>query len=430
MPATPPSTLTPAESAVLAAIDEAALLQMARELIAIPSLPSAEGPAQAYVAETLRRLGGRVDVWPLDLPTLSAHPSFSAEVPHDGAVGVLAGIGDANPGAGTLLLNGHVDVVPTGPPEAWSVTEPFTPRVVDGNLYGRGACDMKGGLAAGLHAIAAIRAAGIGLRGEVRVTSVVGEEDGGCGTLAALLHGATADACIVLEPTELSVVPAVAGALSFRIRLTGLAAHGAMRGEGVSAIERLPLVHQALIALERTRNAREADPLFGWLRLAFAICAGRVEGGSWPSTESDWLELEGRYGIAPDEDLDSARAEFERAVAEASAGDEWLAAHPPTVEWWGGQFLPGRTDADHPIVARVASALAAASARDVVVRGMPYGCDMGLTTRLGRIPTVVFGPGDVRSAHQADEHVPVADLVDCARTIALTIMRTCGAYTT
>jgi acetylornithine deacetylase len=420
------TTLTAAEQVVLDAIDEGALVQLVSDLIAIPSLPSAENPAQRHVAEVLRAMGADVDVWTLDLPSLERHPHFSAEVPHDDSLGVIGRFGLGQAGAGTLLLNGHVDVVPTGPLDDWVVTAPFTPLIADGKLYGRGSCDTKGGLAAALHAMAAIQSAGVQLRGEVRLVSVVGEEDGGCGTLAALVRGATADGCIVLEPTELSVVPANAGALSFRIRIRGLAAHGAMREEGVSAIEKLPIVQRALIALERERNHREADPLFGWLQLPFAICAGRVEGGSWPSTEADWLKLEGRYGVGPDEDLDAARAELERAVANAALTDPWLAEHPPTVEWWGGQFLPGRTAVSDPLVGTVTAAFEAAAGRNAVVRGMPYGCDMGLTTRVGHIPTVVFGPGDVRNAHTADEYVPVADLLECARTIALSILRTCG----
>jgi acetylornithine deacetylase len=162
------------------------------------------------------------------------------------------------------------------------------------------------------------------------------------------------------------------------------------------------------------------------MKLPFAICAGRVRGGDWPSSEADWLELEGRYGVAPDEDLDVARRELEDAVADAALRDEWLTEHPPTVEWWGGQFLPGRTDRDDPIVGTVGDALEDASGRALVVRGMPYGCDLGLMDRVGHIPTVVFGPGDVRAAHRPDEHVPVGELVDCARAIALSIVRFCS----
>ena len=415
-------TVTADERAVLDAVDSDALVELASDLIAIETVNGNEADGQRQVADVLRQIGGDVETWPIDMARLSDHEAFSAEVEHRDALGVVATFGS---GGSTILLDGHIDVVPTGNPGDW-ITPPFTPSRRDGNLYGRGACDMKGGLAAAIHAVDAVGRSGIRLGGRVAVTSVIGEEDGGCGTLAALLYGITADACIIPEPTELAVVPASAGALSFRIRIRGLSAHGAIREEGVSAIERLPIVHGALLQLERERNVREADPLFSWLKVPFAICAGRVRGGDWPSSEADWLELEGRYGVAPGEDLATARRQLEDAVAVAALDDEWLTEHPPTVEWWGGQFLPGRTDLDHPIVTTVGRALEDASGHPPVVRGMPYGCDLGLMDRVGNIPTVVFGPGDVRDAHRPNEHVPVDDLVDCARAIALSIVRFCS----
>ncbi|MEN3273363.1 MAG: acetylornithine deacetylase [Actinomycetota bacterium] len=412
-------TLSADERIVLAAIDTDALVRLASDLIAIETVNGDEVAGQRYVEGVLAGIGADVETWSIDMDALQTHEAFSAEVEHPDALGVVGTVGD---GPRTIMLNGHIDVVPVGDPGDWT-TPPFTPSLRDGSLYGRGACDMKGGLAAAIHAVDAIVRSGVKLDGRIAVSSVIGEEDGGSGTLASLVHGITADACIIPEPTELAVVPANGGALSFRIRIRGLSAHGATREEGVSAIERLPIVHRALLDLERERNSREIDPLFSWLKLPFAICAGRVRGGDWPSSEADWLELEGRYGVAPGEDLDVARRELEDAVAASALQDEWLTAHPPTVEWWGGQFLPGRTDVGHPIVSTVGGALEAASGRAASVRGMPYGCDLGLFDRVGNIPTVVFGPGDVRHAHRPDEHVPIDDLVDCARSIALSILR-------
>jgi len=413
------------EQAIVDAVDGDAIVRLASELIAIPTINGEEAAGQHHVAGVLSGMGADVDTWSIDMDALATHTAFSAEVPHDGALGVVGSFFGAGQGR-SLLLNGHIDVVPTGDPADWT-TGPFEPRVRAGALYGRGACDMKGGLAAAIAAVDAVQRSGVEIGGRVLVASVIGEEDGGCGTLATLLRGVSADACIIPEPTELAVVPANAGALSFRIRIRGLSAHGATREEGVSAIERLPIVHRALLDLERDRNTRDIDPLFSWMKLPYAICAGRVRGGDWPSSEADWLELEGRYGVAPGEDLDAARRELEDAIAAAALQDEWLTEHPPTVEWWGGQFLPGRTDTSHPIVTTVSGALEDASSRALSMKGMPYGCDLGLMDRVGGIPTVVFGPGDVRHAHRPDEHVPIDDLVDCARTIALSIVRFCSS---
>lgn len=414
---------TQAQQRVLARIDAERVVELTRELIAVPSLSGAETAGQELVADRLCAAGLDVDTWDIAVPELARNPWYSAEVDRDVARGVLGSIGAGD--GPSLLLNGHIDVVPTGDPGDWA-SPPFAPAVRDGRVYGRGACDMKGGLAAAIHALEAIRAAGVDLAGDVALASVVGEEDGGCGTLALLEHGVRADGCIIMEPTQLSVVPAVAGALSWRLQVRGRSAHGCLREEGVSALEAFAPLHRAVLDLERRRNARAAEELFAWLDRPFAICGGRIAGGDWPSSEMDWLVWEGRYGVAPGEDLAAARAEFEGAVADAAADHPWLRRHPPTVQWWGGQFYPGRTPTDARVVTAVHAAATRVTGREPLVRGMPYGCDLGLTTNVAGIPTVVFGPGDVRHAHAPDESVPVEDLVVVARTIALTALRFCG----
>lgn len=418
--ATTASTL---EQSVLDSIDLDRLVSLTSLMVAVPSVSAQESPGQRLVAELLADAGADVEVLDHDLATLTEHPAYSAEFERRELLGVVGRLGGGD--GPSLLVDGHIDVVPPGADGDWT-SPPFTPTVRDGALYGRGACDMKGGLAAAIHALEAIRAAGGELAGSVTVASVAAEEDGGAGTLGLLEHGIRADGCIIAEPTGLAVVPAVAGASSWRITIRGLSAHGALREEGVSAIEKFPLVLAAVQALERRRNAALTEELFAWLDTPFAICGGRVAGGDWPSSEADWLTWEGRYGVAPGEDLASAREEFEQAVAVAAAADPWLVEHPPTVEWWGGQFLPARTDLDAGVVAATTSAFATVTRRAPVVRGMPYGCDMGLTVGVGDIPTVVFGPGDIRAAHRPDEHVRLDHLLTASRTLAIAMLRATG----
>jgi acetylornithine deacetylase len=417
--------MTPAAvaRAALAAVDPDAIVATVRELVTIPSLSGAETPAQEHVAGFLRAAGLGVEVWDIDLPALSAHPHYSAEFERSSALGVLGTLGDGQ--GPTLLLNGHVDVVPPGAAADWS-HPPWAATVVDGRIVGRGAADMKGGLACALHAAKAIADAGIRLHGRLLVAPVIGEEDGGSGTLALLEHGVTADAAIVLEPTRLAVAPAQAGALSFRLTVRGLSAHGALREEGVSAFERYLPLHAALLDLEGRRNRDVSNPAFAHLERPFAICVGRVEAGDWPSSEADWLRAEGRYGVSPAEDLDSARAELEQAVAEAAAGDPWLRGHPPTVEWVGGQFHPAVIPNEHPLVGLVCDAHADVTGAPPPVEGVPYGSDMGKLVPVGGIPTVVYGPGDVRVAHRPDEFVAITDLVTCTRALVLAALRFAG----
>jgi acetylornithine deacetylase len=286
---------------------------------------------------------------------------------------------------------------------------------------------MKGGLVAALVAAAALARSGVRLDGDLLLASVVGEEDGGLGTFGLLRRGLSADGCVITEPTGLDVVPANGGALTFRLTVPGRAAHGSRRTEGVSAVDKLPVVLAALADLERRRNG-DVDPLMARWDLAYPISVGMVRAGDWASTVPDLLVAEGRYGVALDEPVDAARTALEDAVARACAADPWLADHPVAVEWWGGQFASGRTDPAHPIVEATLRCHAAATpgTRPAEVFGGPYGSDLRLLTGLGGIPTVQYGPGRVELAHAPDERVPLAEVAHAARACALLALDWCG----
>jgi acetylornithine deacetylase len=404
------------------------LLDELAALVRIPSVSGtdAENDAQAHVAGRFAEAGLEVDHWPIDLPALTAHPDFPGmEVDRDeawGLVGRLPGVGDGP----TLMLNGHVDVVPVGDPGSWTAP-PYSADVRAGRLHGRGSCDMKAGLIASLWAVQALRSAGVGLRGDVVLASVQGEEDGGLGTFATLQRGWRADACVIPEPTELDVVPANSGALTFRLRIRGQATHAARRAEGVSAIDKFWPVSQALADLERRRHA-SVDPVVARWPLAHPLSIGRVRAGDWASSVPDLLVAEGRLGVAIGEATDHARADLEGAVAEACERDPWLRDHPVEVAWWGGQFASGRIPPESDLVDRVRAAhRAAAGGRPPDVYGAPYGSDLRLLTGLAGIPTLQYGPGDARLAHGPDEAVPVADVATAARTLAVLALDVCGA---
>lgn len=411
------------EAEVLNAIDRDVLLRDLSALIAFPSLGGHETPAQEWMASQLNAMGLDVDVWSIDFASLSQHPAFSMEVPRDSGLGVVGTLGDGD--GPTLVLNGHVDVVPIGDRHQWTV-EPFAATLRDGAVFGRGACDMKGGLAAALAALRALVASRVRLRGRVALHSVIGEEDGGAGTLATLLRGHGGDGALSMEPTQLMLAPAHAGALTFRIRVSGLSAHGCVREEGVSALELFHPVHDALLALEAARNQRLRQTLFDRYRLPYALSIGRVTCGDWPSSVPDVLICEGRYGIAPGEDAAAAQREFEAALASAAAAHAYLRDHRPAVEWWGGQFLPAETPRDATIVGATSAAIAAVTGHEPHIEGMTYGADMRLLVNEGGIPTVLFGPGDVRRAHRPDECVPIDELLIVARVIAVMALRFSG----
>jgi acetylornithine deacetylase len=417
------------ERRVLDAIDMDGLVAFLCELIAIPSLDGspAELAVQERVAGWMHDNGLEVDTWELDFDALRQHPAFSWEVERARGLGVAGAIG-RDSGGRSLIFNGHTDVVPAGDEANWRYPA-WQGTVADGRVYGRGAVDMKGGLCCALFATKAIRDAGVQLDGRLVIESVIGEEDGGLGTLAAVLRGYTADAAIIMEPTELAVAPAQAGAINFRLTIPGLSAHGCVREEGVSAIEKFFPVYAALMELERERNAAALgrDPLYARYALPYALCIGKVAAGDWASSVAESLVAEGRYGLAVGEDIPAAQKQFEAAVAQAAQADAWLREHPPVVEWWGGRFEPAGIPADHPIATAVTGAFADVTGSAAAVEGMTYGADMRLLVNVGNTPTVMFGPGDVRVAHRPDEFVPIADLETVTRTLALTALRFCGA---
>lgn len=426
-------SFTDLERRVLDAVEVDALVDALRPLIAIDSSGGNETPAQEHVAALMEELGLEVDVWELDLDALRRDPASSEELQRDRALGVTGRFGagtddpagSGGPGGRTLVLNGHVDVVPAGEPDRWSVP-PFEATVADGRVYGRGTADMKGGLLCGLFALRALRVAGAELSGAVVVQSVVGEEDGGIGTLAAVRRGHTGDGAMVLEPTGLVLAPAQAGAFNFRVTVPGKAAHGALRAEGVDPIERFIPLYHALRELERRRNQRPRPPLFDDLELPFALCVGTVRAGVWASTVAASLTFEGRLGIVPDEDPEAARRELEATIREVAQADPWLRDHPPVVEWWGGQFAAAATDPDHRIVTTARDAFEVVTGAPPAIRGMPYGADMRLLANEGRTPTVLFGPGSVRRAHAPDEYVEIEELAVATKVVALTALRFCG----
>ena len=392
-------------------------------LIPLRSDRGLESPMQERMAALLAEAGMEVDRWSIDLEALEGHPAYSSEIPREEALGVVGRMGGGR--GPTLVLNGHVDVVPQGDPALWSVPA-WSATVQDGKVYGRGAVDMKGALCCALFAVRAIRAAGVELEGSVLIQSVVGEEDGGLGTLAAIQRGHTGDGAIVLEPTQLMVAPAQAGAMNFRLTVPGRAAHGALRTEGVSPLDHFLPLYQAMRTFEAERNASVTDPLFADYDIPFALCIGTLRSGVWASTVAESLVCEGRLGVAVTEEPQRVREAFAALLDGAANRDPWLREHPPVLEWWGGQFEPAAIPMDHPLVQALSGAHRSVTGEVPVLRGMPYGADMRLLVKHGNTPTVLYGPGDIRKAHAPDEFVPIEELAVATRTLALMILRFCG----
>ena len=432
---TSPSDPSRADSRFAGRADAARIVDDLQALIAIPSLggTAEESTIQEFLADRWAGAGWQVERWSIDVPELASRPDFPGmEVDRTKALGVVARRSGTGGGL-TLMINGHTDVVPPGDLSAWRM-DPFTPYTeeIDGRecMVGRGACDMKGGLVAAWEALRMIDESGTTLRGDVVLCPVSGEEDGGLGTYAAIDHlitrgGLHVDACIIPEPTDLDLVPANGGALTFRLRVNGSAIHASRRAEGVSAIEKFLPVLEALTALEESRNAH-VDPLMQRWKIAYPLSIGTVRAGDWASTVPDLLIAEGRLGVALDETIDQARSALEDAVSEACSRDPWLREHPVGVEWWGGQFASGRTDANTQMLDLLGSAHQRATGTSPDTYGGPYGSDLRLLTGIAGIPTVQYGPGDTIVAHAPNEFVPLDDVTTCAEVLAEVIVEYCG----
>jgi acetylornithine deacetylase len=327
-------------------------------------------------------------------------------------------------GVPALVLQGHLDVVPPGDPETWQGADPFSAEVRGGLLLGRGACDMKAGVAANLAVTRTLYAAGVALERPLAVHCVVGEEDGGLGAFATLRRGHRGDAAVITEPTGGRIVTATAGALTFRIEVTGRSAHGSMRREGVSAFEAFLPIQAALVALETERN-RDPDPLFG-SDLPYALSLGVISAGDWASNVPDKLVAEGRLGVQLDEDPRQARLALEDAVNEASVKDPWLRENRPVVTWPGGQFASGRIDHDHELVGEMIEAVVATGGQAPSLGAEVYGSDLRLYAGIGGIPTLHYGPGNIDVAHGPQESIELEELVRVTRALLLLTLRRCA----
>jgi acetylornithine deacetylase len=414
------------EASALDAVDDAAIARTLLDLLAVPSVTgtAAESDLQHILARQLEAMDLGVDLWSMDLRELRARPDFPGlEAPRTEAWGLVGDTRDRGDGP-TLILQGHVDVVPPGDRAQWA-GDPFRPRAAGDTVHARGACDMKAGVVAILAALAAIRTAGVRLRGHVSVHFVVSEEDGGLGAFGTLARGHTGDACIITEPTSGAIMTANAGALTFRIQVPGQATHGSTRYVGQSAIDAYLPIHRALARLETRRNVDPHALMSGYL-IPYPLSVGTLHAGDWASSVPDLLVAEGRLGVRLGEDPIQARNDLEACVAEACAGDPWLRSHPATVTWSGGQFASGQLPSGHPLAALVGDAHAdVTSGPRPAVRGAPYGSDLRLYSAAG-IPTLQYGPGDVRLAHGPQEQVRVSEIGIVARALVLATLRTVG----
>ncbi len=412
------------------AVDEGfeAQIRFLADLTRLPSLRCQEAPAQDFMAAAMRARGLAVDRWQIRVEDIRHLPGFSpVAVSYDNAWNVVGMHRPAAPATGrSLILNGHIDVVPTGPLDMWT-HPPFEPTLEDGWMTGRGAGDMKAGLAANLFALDALARLGLAPAADVIVQSVIEEECTGNGALACLQRGYRAEAALITEPSAETLGAAQVGVMWFQVKLRGKPAHVAVAGSGANAIEACFPIIGALHALEARWNeikhaafAEHAHPI--------NFVVSRIEGGDWTSSVPAWCTFDMRIGLYPGQDLAAVRAEVEATVAQAARSDAFLAQNPPQIVYHGfqaeGYVLQKDTEAQR-LLERCHEAVAAS----------PLGLRAGTGTTDARfyglyagIPALVYGPR-AENIHAFDERVELESVRRVTQAVALFVAEWCGVET-
>lgn len=401
------------------------IVEFLQKLISIPSVTGNEKEMQEFIARKLDGMGLSLDVWEPEINKLKRHPGY---VPVAGdyknrpnVVGIQRGEGDGN----SLLLNGHVDVIPSGSLDAWR-HNPWSGEIEGGRVYGRGASDMKSGLAAMTMALDAIIKSEIRLKGDVILEYTVDEELSGNGTLACILRGYKADAGICCETSSLRVQPASIGRIWFEIFIRGKPAGIQRRWEGVNAIVKGYKIVKAVSTIEETRVSNLSHPLYPDTREALPCMVCVFQAGSYPSAFPDTCLLKGSIATLPGEDSDEVRRNFINCIRKIAQNDPWLKDHPPEVKFVGYFAEPSEIPVEHPIVNAVSSNFREVTTRNPIISGRIGAADIRFLNKYGKTPTVIFGPGLTEQMHATNEWVRIDDLITATKVLALTILDWCG----
>jgi acetylornithine deacetylase len=445
MSETAPSVRKNVLAAVDARFDDA--VELLRSMIDVPSVGpwfgepdevSGEGGIQALLRERLEALGADIDEWEPSAVELAHHaggPGYFADRDFAGRPNLVATIAPTAPGAsaeaGALMFLGHCDVVPGG--TGWTKGEAFRSTLVDGRVYGRGACDMKGGMAAALAAIEAVRTVGVPLTHPVSFASVTEEETGGMGTLALVDRGYRPGIGIVIpEPTSLAVAPLCRGILWGEITIPGRSGHIEIEQpswrEG-GAVDAIAYGRRLLDAIDEMNVTWSTLPekTHKYMPLPCQMNVAVIDAGTYPSAWASSFTVRFDIQYLPAE-LDErggggiVRAQIERLLADFVADDDWLTEHPPVLTWLVDADCGETADTEDVVTSpvRVLRSLGI----EPLIQGVTAHTDMGLPIKAG-VPAVTFGPGLLSIAHQPDEFLDLEEYRTAIRAMALMIVDLC-----
>jgi acetylornithine deacetylase len=390
------------------------------DLVRADSTVGREAAAEEVLATALEDLGFTIER--LAVPESIADDPLAGvpQQPYAGRYDLVARRPGTDAAAPSLLLNGHIDVVPAEDAGGWT-TPPFAPTVRDGWLFGRGAGDMKCGFAMGVLAIGALDAARPGWqRGDLTVLAVIEEECTGNGTLAAGRAGVLADAAVLLEPTDLELLLAGIAIVWIEITIEGRAGHAEAAGSSVNPILASAAVLEGLRRLEQRMNdehrAGGGDPAFAEIAGPYGVNVGRFDSGSWSSSVPEVARIGVRVGHPATWSVEETVEQVRLAVQEASAADPWLVEHPPAYRLNGYRAERYAQDPAHPLVQQVVRAHEAAHGVTPPTVSIGSTTDARYYLNQFDMPALAYGPR-VTGIHGVDEGVELASIVDGARTL-------------
>lgn len=404
------------------------IIKFLQNLIRKQSVTGKEKEIQEFIVKKLAEMDLEIDQWEPDPNKLRQHPAYfstfdSNQLDYENRPNVVGKFrGD---GGKSLLFNGHVDVIPAEPKSAWT-HDPWKGEIENGKLYGRGASDMKGGVAAMTMALDCLLEAGIKPKGDVLLEYVVDEELTGFGTLSCVLRGYKADAGISCEASDLEVQPAATGSMWYEILVKGKPASMSRLWEGVSALDKGYKMARAVSELQERRLKEKNHPLYPDPQGALACFVGKFEAGNYASALPTNCSIKGRMGVLPNEDPDAAKKEFMGYIKRSAAKDDWLKNEPPLARFTGYYAEPAEIPPEHPICEALASSSELMRGEKPVIKGHEGATDARFLIKWGKTPTVIYGPGTIAQMHAQDEWIRVNDLLDSVKVMALTIVRWCG----
>lgn len=413
---------------ILAAVDDgfAEQVERTRELIRFPSTRGAEHAIQDHVFRAMRARGWQVDRFAMDRAALEAHPGAGAFSDEHSDAPILVAIHRPKQETGrSLILQAHVDVVPSGPADMWT-HPPFDP-VIDGDwLHGRGGADMKAGHAANFAAMDALTRCGLQPAATVYIQSVVEEESTGNGALMTHLRGYRADACLIPEPEEEMLVRANTGVIWFQIEVRGVPVHVREMGEGANAIDGAMRIVAGLRKLEEQLNAEKAGrPHFEDEAHPINLNIGKIEGGDWASSVPSWCRIDARIALYPGVSADEMRQRIEDHVGGIVRGDRFLANNPPKLTFNGffseGYVLEPGSEAEAAL-ARAHEAATGGELKSFMTAGY---LDTRVHALYDKIPALCYGPKS-QSIHGVDERVSLSSVKRITGTMALFVAEWCG----